>query len=107
MSKALRNLVTHTFNGTRFQDHGIDLDVLPDLLAFRTLLVETAKELWRRHHPGRLRLPKNFEDSLQLKFFEVQPGSAAIPLMREIPTDAQQLLAGTLNDELDEAVHLV
>ena len=26
-----RPLVTHTFKGKRFEDHGLDLDVLPDL----------------------------------------------------------------------------
>ena len=66
MSKVQRQLVLHTFKGKRFDDHGLDLDVLPDLFAFKQLLVETAKALWRRAHPDRERLPKNFEDRLKL-----------------------------------------
>lgn len=87
MAKVKKQLVVHTFKGGRFDDHGVDLDVLPDLLAYKTLLVETAKELWRRKNPERERLPKNFEDSLSLKFYEVRAGSAAIPLIREIETE--------------------
>jgi hypothetical protein len=81
MPKKLYNLVTHTFRGSRFDDHGIDVDVLTEIIAYKTILVETAKELWRRNHFDRQRLPKNFEDSLSLRFYEIIPGSAAIPLM--------------------------
>ena len=84
MARIKRELVVHTFKGGRFNDHGVDVDVLPELIAYKTILVETAKELWRRKNPDRERLPKNFEDSLSLKFYEVKPGSAAIPLVREI-----------------------
>jgi hypothetical protein len=107
MPKIQRTLVTFTFKGSRFEDHGIDLDVLPDLVAYKTLLAETAKELWRRHHPGRRRLPKNFEESLSLKFFEVQPGSATVPLVREIEYEGQEPLPEALADELDQAITLV
>ncbi len=78
-------IATHTFKGGRFDDHGLDIDVLPDLIAYKTILVETAKELWRRKHLTRQRLPKNFEDSLSLKFYELRKGSTAVPLMRSIP----------------------
>lgn len=53
MSRLKRQLVTHTFKGPRFEDHGLDLDVLPELYAYKELLVAAAKELWRRHHPDR------------------------------------------------------
>lgn len=107
MAKVKKQLVVHTFKGGRFDDHGVDLDVLPDLLAYKTLLVETAKELWRRKNPERERLPKNFEDSLSLKFYEVRAGSAAIPLIREIETENQLFLLDSTPDELDEAVELI
>jgi hypothetical protein len=87
--KVRRQLVTHTFKGKRFEDHGLDLDVLPDLYAYKELLAGTAKELWKRHHPDRHRLPKNFEDSLCLKFFDILEGSVAVPIFREIETVGQ------------------
>lgn len=109
MSEQYKELVVHRFHGKRFDDHGIDLDVLPELLAFKALLVETAKELWRAAHPDRQRLPKNFEDSLRLKFFEVVDGSAGVPIMREVPVADPQELPFPKNDrdELDDAVDLI
>lgn len=107
MGKHRREVVTHTFKGKRFDDNGVDLDVLPDLLAYKNLLVDTAKELWRRKHPQRERLPKNFEDSLVLKFYEVQSGSACIPLEREVESRGQTSYLQPERDELDEAVGLV
>jgi hypothetical protein len=100
-------VVTHVFKGGRFDDHGIDVDVLPDLIAFKTILIETAKEIWRRNHLDRQRLPKNFEDSLSLKFYEILPGSAGLPLMREIEVAEAALPFEPPRDELDEAVELL
>ncbi len=105
MTTARRPVVTHTFHGARFDDGGVDIDTLPDLIRYKTLLVDVAKELWRRHHTDRKNLPKNFEDSLNLKFFEVQNNCATIPLEREFSvTDRESLFP---DDELDEAVLLV
>jgi hypothetical protein len=101
-------LVTHVFKGGRFDDHGIDIDVLPELTAYKELLVETAKEIWRRRHPRRVRLPRNFEESLSLKFYNVEPsGSAAIPLMRVVEDSPSHLPFQLNPDELDEAVDLI
>ena len=106
MSKSHRNLVNHTFHGRRFDDGGVDLDVTPDLHLYKTLLVEVAKELWRRNHSDRKNLPKNFEDSLSMKFYEVRPNCATVPLERVLSVDDREQLWDT-EDELDEAVNLV
>lgn len=106
--KQHRPVVNHAFVGQRFEDHGVDVDALPDLLAYKALLVETAKELWRRHNPERQRLPKNFEDSLVLKFYEVTTGSAVIPLVREIDVQVgKEFPPPWERDELDDAVELI
>jgi hypothetical protein len=106
--KVRRQLVTHTFKGKRFEDHGLDLDVLPELYAYKELLVATAKELWRRAHPDRQRLPNNFKDSLCLKFFNLVEGSVAVPIFREIEAaDQAEFRQAEQPDELDEAVALV
>ena len=106
MSKSHRNLVNHTFHGSRFDDGGVDPDVLPDLVRYKTLLVEVAKELWRRNHPDRKNLPKNFEDSLSMKFYEVRPNCATIPLERVLTADDREALWDE-EDELDDAATLV
>jgi len=107
MAKKIVELVSHTFRGGRFDDHCLDVDVLPELVAYKTILVETAKELWRGNNPGRQRLPRNFEESLRLKFREVRDNCATVPLMREIEVEDQGALFDPDPDELDQAVDLV
>ena len=106
MSNSHRILVNHTFHGRRFDDGGVDLDVMPDLYRYKVLLVEVAKELWRRNNSDRKNLPQNFEDSLSMKFYEVRPNCATVPLERVLsPADREQLWDS--DDELDDAVNLV
>jgi len=107
MALAKYELVVHKFAGGRFDDHGLDVDVLPDLVAYKNILIETAKELWRSKHPERQRLPKNFEDSLSLKFYTIEPGSAATPLFREVEAPDAFSLFPREPDELDQAVEVV
>ncbi len=107
MSQTARTLlVNHTFQGGRFEDHGVDVDVLEEVTRYKSLLVETAKELWRQRNPNRERLPKNFEDSLRLKFYEVKCNCATLPLYRQLATDEQGSIFPQ-RDELTEAVDLV
>ncbi len=105
MTTTRRPVVTHTFHGARFEDGGVDIDTLPDLIRYKALLIDIAKELWRRNHTDRKNLPKNFEDSLNLKFFEVQHNCATIPLEREVSASDRESLFP--DDELDDAVLLV
>jgi len=105
MTKSRHELVTHFFKGGRFADHGVDVDVLPDLIAYKRILVETAKDIWRRKNPSRRRLPKNFDETLSLKFYEIRAGSAGVPLMREVQSEQTKLAFD--RDELDEAVEML
>jgi hypothetical protein len=93
------------FNGPRFEDHGLDVDVLPEISAYKRLLQETAKSLWKRKHPTRQRLPKNFDAEISLKFFHIEPGSTGVPLVRGAPTRIAPKLP--FEDELDEAALLL
>jgi hypothetical protein len=106
MKPTHRLLVKHAFKGGRFADHGVDLDVLPELIAYKNILIETAKELWRAKNPHRKYLPRRFEESLQLKFYNVERGSAVIPIERVLAVDDQENLFEE-PDELDQAVELV
>lgn len=101
MSRRLITLLR--FDGPRFADHGLDVDVLPEIVAYKRILQETAKEIWRREHPTRQRLPKQFETSIALKFFQIEPGSTGIPLVHEITSPQFQLL----QDELERAAYLL
>lgn len=70
------DFVQPRFVGARFEGATLPLDVLPDLLAYRALVVDVAGHLFRQDHPGRERLPKGFDDSFRLDLVGVAPGSA-------------------------------
>lgn len=107
MEKRRYELVTQKFSGPRFEDHGLDIDVLPELIAYKKLLIETAKELWWRKHPDRERIQRNFEASLRLKFYKLVDGSVAVPLEREIEVEEGWLGFERTPDELDQAVRVL
>lgn len=92
------------FDGARFSGHALDIDCTRELLGYRSLVLECAKELWKRGHPDRPRLPKNFEIGFRLEFDRVLPGSTGLPLRR---TCDQSQSALDLGDEFDEAAALI
>lgn len=68
------------FAGGRFDSHTIPFDVLPDLAAYRDLIVEIAKHLYRQRNPDRQRVPKRFAESFQLGLAAVRRGNSATAL---------------------------
>jgi hypothetical protein len=100
-----RRIAVLKFSGPRFDDHGLDVDVLSEIVAYKRLLQETAKELWRRKHPNRKRLPKNFDAEISLKVFEIEPGSVGVPLVRGAISERAPRLP--FEHELDEAAALL
>ena len=88
--------------GARFEGHRLPLDVLPDLSAFRDLLVSFVKVEWRTAHAERERLPKGFEKSIAFDLVGVMDGSAVPQL--EWDRDTAQLLLPDFKDELETLV---
>lgn len=84
--------------GARFDRHRLPLDVLPDLSAFRDLLVSYVKAKWRATHEKRIRLPKGFERSIAFDLVEIGDGSA-VPLL-EWDRQTTQLLLPDFKDEM-------
>ena len=90
------------FAGGRFDSHTIPFDVLPDLAAYRDLVVEVAKHLFRERNSDRQRVPKGFEESFQLGLSQVIQGNSAtalaqrLEILEEQPTDAVQAGLGFL-----------
>lgn len=104
MSTPTIPLASLRFDGERFADHALDIDCVGELTAYKRLVMECAKELWRRAHPDYERLPKGFEEKLTLRFSEVIPGSAVVPLRRVVEQE-QSLL--DFDDEFDRAAALI
>jgi hypothetical protein len=108
MNSERKKLTTLSFKGPSFEDHGLELNVLEELIQYKRILIETAKELWKTNHPERERLPKGFEDSIRIKFYEICPSSAAVPLYREIEyQDNQMVFDFETEDEINQAVGLI
>src|ERR1019366_5636173 len=99
-------IATLRFAGERFDEHSLDVECTQELLAYKRLILECAKELWRRRNPNREGLPKNFEESFTLVFSEVTEGSALIPLKRRIQYGDDQLPLAS-PDEFNEAAELI
>jgi len=85
--------------GARFEGHRLPLDVLPDLSAFRDLLVSYVKAEWRAAHSDRERLPKGFEKSIAFDLVRIKDGSAVPQL--DWDRDTTQLLLPDFEDELE------
>lgn len=104
MSTPTIPLASLRFDGERFVDHALDVDCVGELAAYKRLVMECAKELWRRGHPDYERLPKGFEERLTLRFAEVLPGSAVVPLRRVVMQEQPFL---DFDDEFDQAAALI
>lgn len=106
VNETMIDLATLRFDGARFSGHALDVECTQELVAYRRIILECAKELWRRTHPARERLPKRFEDSFRLQFDRLEDGSTRIPLRRVLETDQSPLDLGS-HDEFDDAARLI
>jgi hypothetical protein len=93
------------FHGDRFEGGSLEVDALPEIVAFKSIVVAVAESLWRKRHPSRDRLKAHFRDSLQLRFTNVGEGSAVAPLERGFSSPQTALEFAT--DEFDDALGLV
>ncbi len=79
MSRHLLEFAKPKFEGERFDQHTLPLDVLPGLQAYGELLLQVARRLVVEQE-GSLRVPKGFDASFQLSLSGVEKGSALLPL---------------------------
>ena len=78
------------------------LDVLKDWAAFEELVVEVAKDIFRRENTDRKRTPRGFKDEFSLHLAGVEPGSAIPVLTRFFSGDTLPL-----SDHFDRALQIV
>lgn len=95
--------------GGRFDEHKgwLDFDALPELMTYKRLLVEIAKEQWRKEHPDKRRLRKGFECDIRLAFHELAEGSCVVPVERFVEVDSDLFSEVYQEDEVDEAARLI
>lgn len=80
--------VRFRFAGGRFDSHTIPFDVLPDLAAYRELIVEVAKHLYRQRN-DKQRVPRGFAESFQLGLADVEGGNSATAFGRRFSPPAE------------------
>ncbi len=105
MIRQPKDLVTLTFDGPRYKDHGLEIDDLSELQAYKRLIVETAREVWKRKNE-RARIQRGWFESITIKFYGIEPGSASVALKREVECPDDQMLIES-PDEFDEAAELL
>jgi hypothetical protein len=89
---------------SRFAGAKLPVELLPDLAAFRELLVVFAKETWKKTHTDKVRVPKGFDKSLSFDLVGIEDGSA-VPCLRWDRHCAQQLIPG-FSDEFSEVINV-
>ncbi|MBS0407274.1 MAG: hypothetical protein JSS17_13130 [Proteobacteria bacterium] len=67
--------------GERFDRHTLPLEVLRDFAALQEMLVEVAKWEFRNAHPDRQRIPRNFDEGLELHLAQIGEGSVVATLV--------------------------
>ncbi len=98
--------VVHAFKGKRFENGHLDVDVAPELKAYRDLVMDVAKSLWQRENSDRQRLPRQFERKFQLRLSKLSKGSTEATLSRNEPAKRQLHLLGG-DDIFARAMRLV
>jgi hypothetical protein len=66
--------VSLVFSGPRFRDGSFPLEALPELVAYRELILAAARALFQVGNPTRQRLPRGFEASFKLVLERVEAG---------------------------------
>ena len=93
--------------GARFDDGGVPLEFLSDLVALRELVLEVAKWRFLENHPERQRSPRGFTDDVGLKLIGLEGGSAT-PVIGLAATQSMALIPEVPYQRyLEEAVEYI
>jgi hypothetical protein len=99
--------VSLIFRGPRFQQAAMPVEALPELAAYRDVVLAVAKVLYQRQNPQRQRLPKGFEAGLRLVVDRVEAGSAVPIVSRVIDPTTELFPVPPGPDIFDDARDLV
>jgi hypothetical protein len=78
-------------HGGRFDKRGFPVDALGEVAAYRDLLFVVSRDVYLKDHPERERVPRGFEEELNLRLTDVREGSS-IASLELLPSGAR---AGT------------
>lgn len=83
MPKTNQKIFSPRFEGNRFKNHQLPIDVLVGLAAYKDALVAVVRQIWLEDHPNRERLPDHFGKDISFSLSEIKKGSA-IPALQLI-----------------------
>lgn len=106
MSKA--PFVTLVFRGARFDGAVMPLETLPELAAYRELVLAVARALFQAQNPDRKRLPKGFEAGFKLVLDKKIEEGSAVPVVSRVLEQSPSLFPEPpARDIFDDARDLV
>lgn len=94
------------FTGARYTGTVFPVEVLPELAAYRDLILTIARTLYLDDHPQRRKVPRGFEASLGLVLAGVEGGSA-VPVLARVAVAGAATLPIAMTTYFDEARNLV
>jgi hypothetical protein len=98
--------IIHAYQGARFDEGALDVDVVGWLPAYRELVLDVARSLWLSQNRQHQRLPKGFDERFQLRLSQLTRGSAVATLERNT-ANAEQLLLSNAIDVFGVAMTVV
>ena len=89
--------------GKRFEQHGLPLDILKDFSVLDEMVKSVAKSLYKREHPERQRIPRNFLDDISLQIVGLEEGSTVAKIALVCLTASAGLLPTPAQEYADRA----
>ncbi|MFO0666869.1 MAG: hypothetical protein U0174_23155 [Polyangiaceae bacterium] len=77
-----KTFISPKFEGKRFNEHVLPIDVLRELEAYQALVADVARLLYLDEHPGRERVPKGFAGALRLGILKIDDGCIQPEIVR-------------------------
>lgn len=93
--------------GGRFERAGFPVRGLIELERLEDLIQTVAKALWKRDHPDRVRVPKDFTTDFDLRLTRVDPGSVVPVLERPYTEEEPGLFDVALPDYFDQSIEVI
>lgn len=75
MDKHRIEIFTPRYEGDRFNEHRLPLDLIEDLTVFQEMTIEMAKVIYKEKNQGRERIPKDFTKGISFELENIAEGS--------------------------------
>ena len=89
--------------GKRFEQNGLPLDILKDFSVLDEMVKSVAKSLYKKDHPDRQRVPRNFLDDISLQIVGLEEGSTVVNIALVSLVAASGLLPTAAQEYADKA----